>query len=447
VGLEQMIELAQLNPEKAVCQIESFIAGYIQKAGMKGAVIGLSGGVDSAVAGAIAVRAFQGTSLKLRAYYMPSSVNTEEDKALVEVLAGKLGLKCKTLPIQNILDGFSASNNTFKEELQLGNAAASVRMAQLSAEASLHKSLVLGTGNRDEYFLGYFTKRGDGAADLMPLLSLSKRMVLQLGRYLGVPTAILKRPPTAGLWEGQTDEAELGFSYSEAELIINGFLAGYTIEEITRLTGLEQTKVERVHQLHLASAHKRSPPPFADVEFNPPNSKPTLAECNNAMIIGRFQMVHLGHVDMFYQIKEHPNIKQLLIGVGSRGNTRDPGEKYLFSYSEAKQLIEPLAKELGLPYIIREVPDINDNLRYAEHVASIFPELNPRTAIITGEPRTIKCFDFRYPILRPEFRINIHSSRIRELIAEGKPYEHLVHNAESMKMINYEAHLKSCLGE
>jgi NAD+ synthase len=447
--LEGMIRLAEINPAVVIDEIGDFIVKSIKEAGKSGAVIGLSGGVDSDVVAAIAKHAFdRHKGLALRGYYMPSENSSSQDEEDAMALAEALQIPYQKIPIQDILSSFEQSNPTFLEPFHLGNAAATVRIAQLSSEAGRHNSVILGTGNRDEYFLGYFTKRGDGAADLMPILTLTKGMVYQVAKHIRksifrkFPERTITKAPTAGLVPGQTDEGDLGMSYDEAALIINGYLQGYNQEEIRRITGLPISKVERVRQLHEASSHKRRLAPFPEVSMDYHNGQKPLSEADKALFIGRFQMLHIGHVDMFYQITEHPSIRQLLIGIGTQGNTKDPRNRYLFSYDEVKQLLTPLLEEIGLPYVIREVADINNNLEYARHVAGVFPEMDERTALVSADPSTIKCFDARLPVLRPEHRIVVHSSRIRELIRENKPYAHLVHNAEAMRNIGYEARLR-----
>ena len=158
-------------------------------------------------------------------------------------------------------------------------------------------------------------------------------------------------------------------------------------------------------------------------------------------------MITRGHEDMFWQITELPNIRLILVGIGTRGNTKDPKHRYLFSFDEVNQLMQPLleqiSREKGIGYEVREVPDINNNVLYAKYVEGIFPKMDPNnTAVVSGDSATINCFDHKYLILRPEMRIRVHSSRIRELIRDNKPYAHLVHDAVAMRKINYETRLR-----
>ncbi len=442
-----MITRAEIDPKTVVKEIGQFIVETVISSGLKGAVIGLSGGVDSAVVSAITKRAFdEHGGLTLRGYSMPTSTNAESDKDDAKELAEFLDIPYENIPIQEIMEAFVKSNETFKNSFHGGNAAAAVRLTQLSGEAGEHRGIVLGTGNRDEYFLGYFTKRGDGAADIQPILQLTKRMVYQVGKYLNLPESILTRAPTAGLEPGQTDEADLGFSYDEAELIINGFLNGYNPNEINKITGIALEKIEKAKRLHETTAHKRAAAPFPQVTMDYGNGKAHLTEADSALVIGRFQMVARGHEDMFWQITEHPGIKKIYVGIGSRGNTEDPQHRYLFSFEEVRELMVPLLEQIkaekGIDYQIEDVPDINNNLEYSSHVEGIFPDITGKTAIVTGDPATVLCFDAKYPIFKPEFRVSIHSSTIRDLIRDNKPYAHLVHDIGAMNRINYEGRLR-----
>ncbi|RLE42382.1 NAD(+) synthase, partial [Candidatus Woesearchaeota archaeon] len=433
--LEQMIQLAEIEPHAVVTKIGEFIVNELNAANKAGAVIGVSGGIDSSVVASIANRAFTGTNLKLRAYYLPSETSPEWGEALVEQLLELLpGVVYTKINIQPIIDSFAERVPTFYDKFHRGNLAATVRAAILAGEAARHNMLVLGTGNREEYYLGYFTKRGDGAVDLQPILPLSKRMVRDLAVYLGLPDEIIVRKPTAGLWEGQYDEDELGMSYEEAELIINGVLQGFEPEEITEITGIGLDKVTRAMELHRLTEHKRRLPKAPQLELSYRDRG--IEECTKALVIGRFQMVHIGHVYLFQQIVEHSNIEKLLIGIGTQGNTQNPGIRYLFSFEEVHQMLEPLLKNLGVWYKFYNIPDINNPIEYAKHVAKRVPLLDGDTVVVSGDDATLRCFAM-YPTYKPRQMPLISSSHIRELMLSGRPWEHLVYNARTMKRLGY----------
>jgi len=291
-----MIILDQINPEDVIKKISNFIIDNLKKAKKQGCVLGLSGGIDSAVIAYITKLAFQNTNYTLRLFGLPDNNHSK-------LIANSLNLNLENIDVNQISENLQLD---FTSNIQKGNAKATLRSLILANEALKNNSLILGTGNRDEFYLGYFTKRGDGQVDLQPLLSLTKRMVLEIARYLNIPSEIIDKPPSADLWDGQTDEKELGFSYDDAELIINGFNQGFSEEEIGKITNLDLKKINRVKSLHESTKHKRQLPPFPELI----ERKNGIDICNKALVIGRFQMVHFGHVDLFNQIKEHKNIKK-----------------------------------------------------------------------------------------------------------------------------------------
>lgn len=215
-------------------RIEQMIRRMFWEAGVEGLVIGVSGGVDSAVAAALCVRAVGAD--RVLALSLPSAVSAAEDLEDARDLCRLLGCEHRTVSIEPVLDGFRAMPGYVETPYLLGNLMARARMVVLYYHANRDHRLVCGTSNRSEYLLGYSTKWGDSAADLQPILHLFKHEVYQIGSELGIPQRILERPPSAGLWVGQKDEDELGLSYDEidralATLVENGWKAQDEIEE------------------------------------------------------------------------------------------------------------------------------------------------------------------------------------------------------------------------
>jgi len=218
---------------------------------MQGVVFGLSGGIDSAVMAGLAKRAFPHKTL---AVFLPchSDPLDHEHAALT---AETFGLDMLTVDLSSSFDHLVATldlgrqNSSAVPPLTLANVKPRLRMTALYYYASLHECLVLGTGNRSELTVGYFTKHGDGGVDLMPLAGLTKTEVRALARHLSVPQIIIDKAPTAGLWAGQTDEGEMGITYTELDEYI--------------LTGEAAPRVkERVDQLAANSSHKKRLPPI-----------------------------------------------------------------------------------------------------------------------------------------------------------------------------------------
>jgi NAD+ synthase len=228
---------------------------YARQAQMTGFVVGLSGGIDSAVSAALAVRAVgveNVLGVLLPCHSQP------EDAAFARLTAESLGLEHLTVEL-------SATYDTLLAALPPGHVMARanlkprLRMATLYYLAQSRNALVLGTGNKAEMMVGYFTKYGDGGVDLEPLGELYKHEVRQLARVLDVPEPLITRPPSAGLWPGQTDEGELGITYDELDAILAALEAG-------REPRASPAAVARVKRMVAASAHKRAMPPAFPLE-------------------------------------------------------------------------------------------------------------------------------------------------------------------------------------
>lgn len=195
-----------IDPKKETKKIVGFLRKTFKKQGIKNAVIGVSGGIDSMVSYFLLKKAFQEKNIypvhlpyDTISPFIPKNVPVIPIKKPVEVL--KKLLKAS-------------------EKIRLGNIMARVRMIILFDLAKKHKALVCGTENKTEYLLGYFTRFGDAASDIEPIAHLYKSQVRQLAEYFGVPKKIINQHPTAGLWKGQTDEKEFGFTYEEADQVL-----------------------------------------------------------------------------------------------------------------------------------------------------------------------------------------------------------------------------------
>ncbi|KXG76033.1 NH(3)-dependent NAD(+) synthetase [Fervidicola ferrireducens] len=220
----------------------------VYEAGAKGAVFGLSGGIDSAVVGVLCKKAFKENCLGL---IMPCHSNPKDEEDALMV-AEKFGIPYKKIILNKVFDEFTAILDKTADKRALANIKSRLRMITLYYYAALNNFLVVGTGNRSELTVGYFTKYGDGGVDLLPLGNLVKRQVRKLARFLEIPQKIIDKPPTAGLWEGQTDEGEMGITYEQLDEYI---LTGKASREIE----------EKIKTMILSSEHKRNlplKPPF-----------------------------------------------------------------------------------------------------------------------------------------------------------------------------------------
>ena len=217
-------------------------------AGKMHLVLGVSGGIDSAVVAAILSRTFDRS--RIHAYFLPEDANDPNLKD-VEILSEKYSLNIRTIEIGPVVK--SISNIIGESDRRVnGNIKSRIRMVLLYAYANIHNALVVGTTNRTEFYTGYFTKFGDGACDIEPIMHLYKHDVREAAAFLDIPESIIEKKPSAGLYPGQTDEEELGMSYDE----LDDYVARWERSEL--ITGSESQSA--VMDLIKRSAHKRKPP-------------------------------------------------------------------------------------------------------------------------------------------------------------------------------------------
>jgi len=262
-GVELLFSEVELEARRD--HIVDFIAEMVDDAGAEGAVIGLSGGIDSTTVAYLACEALGADAV--HGLLMPSSVNPDDDETDAERVATTLGIEYDTLEINPIVDAFvdSAPDHAAEDRMALGNVRVRTRAVLNYFVANAESRLVLGTGNRSEAATGYFTKYGDQAVDCNPIGNLYKCQVRQLARALGVPEELVTRTPTAAMWEGQTDEEEMGLGYDELDAILALHVDGPLPKHATVETlDISEEAVDRVVELYETSAHKRAMPPAPD---------------------------------------------------------------------------------------------------------------------------------------------------------------------------------------
>jgi len=246
-------------------KIVSFIRSGVDRSGTKGAVIGLSGGIDSTLTAYLAVEAL-GSKNVIGLLLPEKGITSEQDMDDANEVAKILKIDHQVIEISQVLNIYSAVIPAFdmKNLPANGNLKARTRMCILYYHANLMNRMVVGTGNKTELLLGYFTKFGDGGADMEPIGGLYKTQVRGLARHIGIPVRIVEKIPTAGLWPGQTDEGELGVSYEMADLILEMLVDGKRpLYEVKKK--FPPHIVERLVTRISASEHKRIPPPA--IEF------------------------------------------------------------------------------------------------------------------------------------------------------------------------------------
>jgi NAD+ synthase len=249
-----------VNPGLALAMIDRFLQQELAKTGLEGLVVGLSGGVDSALACALAVHALgPGKILAVKMPYRTSSPGSEAD---ADRVVADLGVRAERVDITPMVDAYFQGYPD-ASPLRRGNYMARVRMICLFDLSARERALVLGTSNKTELLLGYGTWYGDMASSLNPIGDLYKTQVWALARHLGLPESVLAKAPSADLWPDQTDERELGMTYREADAILSLLVdERYTVEEVAA-AGHPVERVRKVLAMVEGSQYKRRLPIIA----------------------------------------------------------------------------------------------------------------------------------------------------------------------------------------
>ncbi len=250
---------------KAITEtIENFLIGQIEKNHANGIILGLSGGIDSAVLAYICKRKLKEKTL---AMIMPDtqitpSIETEDAMKMISLT----GLEYKLIDIKPIVNEYL--HYVEPNEWAKGNLRARIRTNILYYYANAKKYLVLGSSDKSEYLMGYFTKYGDGASDLVPIMSLYKLQVREIAKFLGVPQYIIEKKSSPHLWKEHEAEKELGITYEEIDSILYCIIdKKYSIEKTVELLEIDKLIVEKVYQMYISSAHKR------EIAQKPPEEK------------------------------------------------------------------------------------------------------------------------------------------------------------------------------
>lgn len=236
----------------------------IEKIGAKGGVVALSGGIDSSLVLKLAHLALGKDVL---AIIMPEEgVSPEQDIRDAHTLVNQLGVRYLKIPINGAVEWFTSvfPEGDFPEwarRLAIANVKPRIRMIINYIYANLENKIVIGTSNKTELLLGYGTKYGDMAADIYPIGDLYKTQVWQLAEFLGIPTEIIRKAPSAGLWKGQTDEEELGHTYQEIDSVLYALVdLEMSVREVSEYLNIPQEAVNDVYQRVIRNEHKRKPP-------------------------------------------------------------------------------------------------------------------------------------------------------------------------------------------
>jgi NAD+ synthase len=250
--------------------IAAFIRGQLRQAGFERAVLGLSGGIDSALVAYLVAEAIGAE--RLLCVLMPYRTSAPESRADAEEVVRRLGCASELVDISPMVDGYYGSDGVAGSSgpegldaapLRRGNFMARMRMSVLYDRSVTWGGLVVGTGNKTETLIGYTTLFGDSACAFNPIGDLYKSQVRQVAAAIGVPEAIIRKAPSADLWPGQTDETEAGFSYPELDRLLFWRIDKRRAVDEVVAKGFERSMVERVDRMVAGSEFKRQVPPIA----------------------------------------------------------------------------------------------------------------------------------------------------------------------------------------
>jgi len=252
-------KLLIIDSKKVANKAALMIRRYVESENISGVIVGMGGGLDSSVTAVLAVRALSNDRVVGLSLPEAETLSLQDVKD-AKKLAEHLGITFYSVDISEPLKALHSTIPVFNssDRITNGNLKARIRMTTLYYFANKLRLIVLGTNNKSEILMGYFTKYGDGASDLAPLADLYKTQVYQLASYLGLPDRIISKEPTAGLWPGQLDEAELGVKYKVLDLILYGFECGMPNGVIANQLRVPVKTVDRIHNSCLKSEHKRS---------------------------------------------------------------------------------------------------------------------------------------------------------------------------------------------
>jgi NAD+ synthase len=249
-----------INPDLATTVLKTFLRDEIRKVGVEHAVIGLSGGIDSAVACYLVAKAIGAHNVY--AVRLPYRTSSPDSLDHAQLIIDDLKMNHETVDITDMVDPLIDRTPGITDKRK-GNVMARARMIVLFDRSAAHQALVIGTSNKTELLLGYGTLFGDMASALNPIGDLYKTQVRQLARTLGVPQPIIDKPPSADLWLGQTDEAEMGLTYAEVDQLLYLLVdERYTIDDVVE-AGFDRAYVDRVWRLIRTMHFKRRNPLIA----------------------------------------------------------------------------------------------------------------------------------------------------------------------------------------
>lgn len=258
----------KLNTTIVTKLLVEFIRDEVSNAGFKKGIVGLSGGVDSALVTYLATEALGKENVL--AVLMPYKTSSPDSITDAKIVVKQLGVRSETVDITQIVDAYVGTNSSI-DHIRRGNVMARQRMIILYDLSARDSSLVIGTSNKTEILLGYGTHFGDTACAINPIGDLYKTQVWQLAKALDVPKRIIEKKPSADLWEGQSDEEELGFSYKHVDQLLYIMIDERRSDEELVERGFEKNFIAKVRRLIQRNQFKRRPPLVAKISHRTVN--------------------------------------------------------------------------------------------------------------------------------------------------------------------------------
>ena len=262
------LTVLDLDWSEVKSKTKRFVNDYVKKSGAAGIVLGLSGGVDSCTTAALSALAL-GADRVLGLLLPEQETYDPKDVEHAKLLAERFGLKTEFIDVTSTLEAFYNSIPVFEptEKLSKGNIKARTRMIYWYYYANRFNLLVCGSSDKSETMMGYFTKWGDVAADISPLMDLYKTQVRKLAQHIGVPKEIVTKPASPALWPGQLAEKELGTKYETLDLALYGLEHFMKTEEIAQELGVKGELVNKIKRKWLFMEHKRRMPLTAKIQY------------------------------------------------------------------------------------------------------------------------------------------------------------------------------------
>ena len=253
-----------MNYQKIKDQMITFLQNEARKIGVKNVVVGISGGLDSAIVAVLCKEAFGDN---FHGVLLPSQYSSDASEQDAKELCEKFNIAHEVVSIAPMVEGYYLNNDKDASALRVGNFSARMRMAVLYDISAKHNAIVVGTSNRSEILLGYGTLYGDTACAINPIGQMYKSDEFEFAKFLGVPNSIITKKPSADLWEGQSDEEELGYSYKNMDDVLKQLIDNDISKEALIQSGVSEELIDMLEYRIKANAFKGKLPTIAQIDF------------------------------------------------------------------------------------------------------------------------------------------------------------------------------------